>query len=129
MNGSRLLIIVAGLAGASAVLLAAASAHSEWQLSAEAQGWIGKGIRYQVWHALALLAVAALHRSGDSKQLTMAGVAFAIGIPLFSGGLYLAAFSGLRLFAWLTPLGGIAFVAGWLLLAWHGLRGRSTGTG
>jgi uncharacterized membrane protein YgdD (TMEM256/DUF423 family) len=126
MNGNRLLIAIAGLAGASAVLLAAASAHSEWQLSDQAQGWIGKGIRYQVWHALALLAVAALCRSADTRQLKLAGVAFAIGIPLFSGGLYLAAFTGLRLFTWLTPVGGIAFIAGWLLLSWHGFRRQDT---
>ena len=70
-----------------------------------------------------LLAVAALIR-GAAPALRLAGGAFLLGILLFSGSLYLLAFSGWRGFAWITPMGGMALLAGWGLLLWHGVRGR-----
>lgn len=74
--------------------------------------------RYQMYHALALLAVAwaAGRRSGAALQFS--GWCFVIGTLLFSGSLYTLALSGVRWLGAITPLGGLAFLLGWLALAW-----------
>ncbi len=83
------------------------------------------GVQYQAWHALALLAVGVLmQRAASSRLLAWAGVLFAVGIVLFSGSLYALALTGLRGLGAITPLGGVAFLAGWLVLAVAAWRGR-----
>lgn len=78
--------------------------------------------RYQMYHALALLAVAwAVGRWPDGWAAT-AGWCFVAGIAVFSGSLYALALSGVRVLGAITPLGGIAFMAGWALLAVTALR-------
>jgi uncharacterized membrane protein YgdD (TMEM256/DUF423 family) len=83
-------------------------------------------VQYQAWHALALLAVGLLMAKDPSgrrgRGLRAAAWLFAIGIVLFSGSQYLLALSGQRWLGAVTPLGGIAFLAGWLVLAWAALR-------
>ena len=74
------------------------------------------GVRYQLIHALALLATAALAGRVSERLLTAAGWLFTTGIVLFSGSLYVLAFSGIGVFGAITPLGGLAFLAGWLCL-------------
>jgi uncharacterized membrane protein YgdD (TMEM256/DUF423 family) len=82
------------------------------------------GTRYQMYHALALLAVAwAASRWPGSALPSAAGWLFLAGTLLFSGSLYVMALTGLRWMGAITPLGGVAFVAGWLCLllaAWRG---------
>ncbi|MBI2789101.1 MAG: DUF423 domain-containing protein [Elusimicrobia bacterium] len=68
------------------------------------------GVRYQVYHALALLLLASLR--GPSK----AAWCFTVGIALFSGSLYLLALTGVRKWGAVTPIGGVLFLAGWLIL-------------
>ena len=68
------------------------------------------GVRYQVYHALALLLLAAVR--GPSK----AGWCFAAGIVLFSGSLYILALTGVRKWGAVTPIGGVLFLIGWLIL-------------
>ncbi len=74
--------------------------------------------RYQMYHALALLAVAlaAGRRPGILPRIS--GICFAAGTLLFSGSLYILALSGVRWLGAITPLGGAAFLAGWLAFAW-----------
>ena len=117
--------LAAGAAnGLMAVAMGAFAAHGlKDRLPGEALGWIRTAVDYQMWHGLSLLAVAALIR-GAAPALRLAGGAFLLGILLFSGSLYLLAFSGWRGFAWITPMGGMALLAGWGLLLWHGVRGR-----
>lgn len=81
------------------------------------------GARYQMYHALALLAVGwvAAQRPGDA--VTAAGWLFVAGIVLFSGSLYLLALSGVGWLGAVTPLGGAAFLGGWASLAWAAWRG------
>ena len=80
------------------------------------------GVRYQMYHAFALLAVAwAVERWGGTTT-TLAGWAFVVGIALFSGSLYLLVLTGPRWLGAITPIGGVAFLAGWVLLAWSALR-------
>ncbi|HET7321773.1 MAG TPA: DUF423 domain-containing protein [Longimicrobiaceae bacterium] len=81
------------------------------------------GARYQMYHALALLAVAWALTRWPGSPAVWAGWLFVAGIVLFSGSLYLLAITGVRWLGAITPLGGLAFLAGWLLLAWSGWRG------
>jgi uncharacterized membrane protein YgdD (TMEM256/DUF423 family) len=73
--------------------------------------------RYQMYHALGLLAVAWAHHRGAAAA-PVAGWSFLLGIVLFSGSLYLLTLCGLRGMGAVTPLGGVAFLAGWAALAW-----------
>jgi uncharacterized membrane protein YgdD (TMEM256/DUF423 family) len=76
------------------------------------------GVRYHMYHALGLLAVAAAAGHWSGPWLTAAGWLFVFGIVIFSGSLYLLAMGGPRWLGAITPIGGLAFLIGWLLLAW-----------
>lgn len=80
------------------------------------------GVRYQLVHALALLAVAWAITRWPGRAALYAGVLFIAGIVLFSGSLYLLALSGERSLGAITPFGGVAFLAGWACLAWAASR-------
>jgi len=107
--------ILAGLAvGAGAY-----SAHGATKtLSVDAVRWISKAARYQMYHALALFAVAwALTEWGKrAKLLNASGWLFIAGTVLFSGSLYLMAFTGIDL-GYVTPAGGVAYMLAWIALA------------
>ncbi len=75
------------------------------------------GAQYHMAHALALFAVAYVAERWPSRTTALAGWAFAAGIVLFSGSLYLLAATGLDALGAITPLGGVAFLAGWAALA------------
>ena len=82
------------------------------------------GVRYHFYHAFGLIAVAlAVTQWPESSLPTVAGWLFLIGIILFSGSLYVLALSGIRWLGAITPLGGVAFIAGWICLALTALRG------
>lgn len=81
--------------------------------------------RYQMYHALALLIVGVLAAYLPARTVNWIGWLFIVGILLFSGSLYLMAFTGVRMLGAITPLGGVAFIAGWLLLAVAALRKAS----
>jgi len=80
------------------------------------------GARYQMYHALALLLVGLLLSRRPSSLLRAGGWLFIIGVVLFSGSLYALAFTRQRAFGAITPLGGAAFLAGWLCVAVGSLR-------
>ncbi len=85
-----------------------------------------KAVFYHFIHALGILLVALLARTGaisDSAE-ARAGWLFAIGILLFSGSLYALAISGTRILGAITPFGGVAFIAGWLVLAYAAFRAQ-----
>lgn len=77
------------------------------------------GIRYQMYHALALLLIAGLLSRPELPplSLTIAGYAFIIGTIIFSGSLYMLSLSGIKWLGAITPLGGVAFIVGWACLA------------
>jgi uncharacterized membrane protein YgdD (TMEM256/DUF423 family) len=116
---------IGAILAAVSVALGAFAAHGATKFMTEQQlGWVEKAARYNMYHALALFAVAwALTRwTSQTGLLNTAGWLFVAGIALFSGSLYVMALSSLRL-GYITPLGGIAFVLGWALLAiaaWKG---------
>jgi uncharacterized membrane protein YgdD (TMEM256/DUF423 family) len=76
------------------------------------------GARYQMYHSLALVAIAfATGQIGHARWISLAGWSFVTGIVLFSGSLYLLAITGIRTLGAITPVGGVAFLAGWVCLA------------
>jgi uncharacterized membrane protein YgdD (TMEM256/DUF423 family) len=75
------------------------------------------GVRYQMYHALALILVGILALREETKAIAGAGWAFSLGILLFSGSLYALSLSGIKIFGVITPLGGLAFLLGWISLA------------
>ncbi|MBC7661531.1 MAG: DUF423 domain-containing protein [Chitinophagaceae bacterium] len=74
------------------------------------------GVRYQMYHALALLFVGFLASKMDSSLIKIAGWLFVAGIVLFSGSLYTLVFTGVRTWGAVTPIGGLAFIVAWLLV-------------
>jgi uncharacterized membrane protein YgdD (TMEM256/DUF423 family) len=105
-----------GSAGASAVLLGAFGAHALRDVLDAGQHELWHtAVDYHVWHALALALAAGL---GGGRSRGVAIVAFATGIVLFSGSLYALALGAPRWIGIVTPLGGVAFVVGWLALGW-----------
>lgn len=112
---SRSSAFAVALAGASAVLLGAFGAHALKSAidPSHAQIW-ETAVKYQFWHALALgLAVAGTTR-GNARRIAIS--AFAAGIVLFSGSLYLLALGAPDWVGIVTPFGGLAFVLGWIAL-------------
>ena len=106
--------LLAGAAGASAVLLGAFGAHAlRTVLDARSTGLWRTAVDYHVWHALALVLAVGLGR-GRSGRLAVR--AFASGIVLFSGSLYALALGAPRWVGIITPFGGLAFVCGWIAL-------------
>jgi uncharacterized membrane protein YgdD (TMEM256/DUF423 family) len=79
------------------------------------------GARYHMYHALGLLAVAWAATRWPGAGVTAAGWLFVAGTLLFSGSLYLLVLTGQRWLGAVTPLGGLAFLAGWVALAWSAL--------
>ncbi len=80
--------------------------------------------RYQMYHALALLAVAWASERWPGPAPALAGWLFVAGIVVFSGSLYLLSLTGQRWLGAITPLGGLAFLAGWAVLAWSAWQTR-----
>jgi uncharacterized membrane protein YgdD (TMEM256/DUF423 family) len=76
-------------------------------------------VRYQAYHALALIAVAILAERQSSPVIQAAGLAFALGTVFFSGSLYVLAITGARWLGAVTPIGGVLFLLGWLTLFWY----------
>jgi uncharacterized membrane protein YgdD (TMEM256/DUF423 family) len=111
-------IAIAALLGALTVGLGAFGAHGLKKiLDAGQLAVFETAVRYQFYHVLALLATGILYQTWPGPRLVWAGRLFLAGIPLFSGSLYLLCL--LPQYPWLgaiTPLGGTAFIAGWLLL-------------
>ena len=108
-----------------AVAAGAFGAHAlRSRLSAESLGIFETAARYQMYHALALLAVAWVTEKSPGRFEVWAGWLFAVGIMIFSGSLYLLAITGMRWLGAITPIGGVAFLAGWACLAVHALKSR-----
>lgn len=119
----RWVVVIAGLSGAIMVGMGAYASHSGG--GEVVRGWLSTGAQYGLWHSLALLGVAALGARGSSSRwLTLAAIAFAAGLVLFSGTLFVRALTDLDWVSTATPLGGICFIAGWLSLAAYGVTMR-----
>jgi len=126
-GANRLWLGAGAVNGLVSVAMGAFAAHSlKDRLPAEALDWVRTGSSYGMWHSLALIGVAILAVAQSGRALCLAGGAFLLGCILFSGSLYLLALTGIRGFAFITPIGGGAFLVGWAALAWHAIA-RSRG--
>lgn len=115
----RLFFGLGALMAGIAVAAGAYGAHGgENALGLEQARWIEKAARYQMYHGLALLAVAwaCSQWPGNIVFFQVSGGFFLFGIICFSGSLYLMAFTGTNL-GYMTPIGGVAFIIGWLVMA------------
>jgi uncharacterized membrane protein YgdD (TMEM256/DUF423 family) len=118
------LIALGALNAALAVGAGAFAAHGlRDRLDARALEVFETGARYQMYHAVAIILAGILATSPGSRGAQTAGWIFQAGIVLFTGSLYALALTGTKGLGAITPFGGLAFLAGWLWLAWTAWRG------
>ncbi|MGH8617780.1 MAG: DUF423 domain-containing protein [Burkholderiales bacterium] len=123
--GDRVFFVLGCLSAFLGVALGAFAAHGlKPHLAADLLAVFEVGVRYQMYHALALLAVAWACAQRPCRLAVVAGWLFVAGTVLFSGSLYALSLTGVRWLGAVTPVGGAAFLAGWLCLAWAAWRGR-----
>jgi uncharacterized membrane protein YgdD (TMEM256/DUF423 family) len=114
----RLFFSLGAASGALAVAAGAFGAHAlKARLAPDLLAIFDTAARYQMTHALALLATAWAASRWPGWRTRSAGWCFVAGTLVFSGSLYALALSGIRALGAITPLGGVLFIAGWLLLA------------
>jgi uncharacterized membrane protein YgdD (TMEM256/DUF423 family) len=117
--------ITAAVLGALAVALGAFGAHGLQRITTDETilHSYQTGVQYQVYHSLALLIAAAVSEKLTARYFHWAALCFTVGVLLFSGSLYLITYlkiqesSAVRIIGPVTPVGGLLFIAGWLLLA------------
>ncbi len=116
---------IGAIAGAIGVLLGAFGAHGlKSRVDADLLAVFETGVRYHMYHALALLAVGWAATRWPGTWVSTSGWLFLVGIVVFSGSLYLMTLTGARWLGAVTPLGGVAFISGWIALAVAALKGR-----
>ncbi|ELK48992.1 DUF423 domain-containing protein [Halobacillus sp. ACCC02827] len=115
----KIFLVLAIINGFLSVALGAFGAHGlEGKVSEKGLEQWGKAVDYQMFHTMALFVTALLMSKIQTGAMTGAGWFFFIGIILFSGSLYIYAPTGIKTFAMITPLGGLSFLIGWILLGY-----------
>jgi uncharacterized membrane protein YgdD (TMEM256/DUF423 family) len=116
---SRLFLLIGSVAAAVAVAAGAFGAHGlEGRVPPNRIDTFETGVTYHMYHALALLVVAWASSQFAAPSVAYAGYCFVAGILIFSGSLYLLVLTDTSWLGAITPIGGVAFIAGWLLLAY-----------
>ena len=124
----RFLFASGAIAALLGVVLGAFGAHAlRDRLTPDLLAVYETGVRYHFYHAFGLLAAAYAAARWPDGAATVAGWLFIAGIVLFSGSLYLLAVTNTRWLGAITPLGGVAFIAGWAALAWTAWSARTAG--
>ena len=119
----RVFFALGSVSGFLAVAFGAFGAHAlKGRLDADLLAVFEVGVRYQMYHALALLAVAWACTRWPGGALIAGGWLFVAGTIVFSGSLYALSLTGVRWLGAITPIGGLALLAGWACLAWGALR-------
>jgi UPF0382 membrane protein HI_1073 len=117
-------LFIAALSGFFCVALGAFAAHGlSHILDEKALAWIDTGLKYQIFHTLAVLVIA-LSLWHEAKFARLAMLAWSLGILLFSGSLYALAFGAGKFLVWITPIGGTLFLIGWLCLAYGSFKSK-----
>ena len=120
----RIFFVIGSVSGLIGVGLGAFAAHAlKARMDASLLATFEVGVRYQMYHALALLAVAWACTRWPGAAVTTSGWLFVLGTVLFSGSLYVLSLTGARWLGAVTPLGGAALLAGWACLAWGAWKG------
>ena len=124
---SRFMLIFAAISGFIYVALGAFGAHVlSKTLGVVEMGWVQTGLQYQAFHTLAIFGLAVAMQRRISIWFYWSSVFLALGTVLFSGSL---ALSHLRLWAFVTPVGGVSFLAGWVLMLIGAIRLKRKGVG
>jgi len=119
----RVFFVIGALSAFIGVATGAFGAHGlKSRISAEMLAVFEVGVRYQMYHAFALITAAWIQGKWPSSIVIAGGWLFVIGTILFSGSLYLLSVGGVRWIGAITPLGGLAFLAGWGCIAWGAWR-------
>jgi uncharacterized membrane protein YgdD (TMEM256/DUF423 family) len=112
---------------AVATVLGALGAHAlQGRLSPEQLHAYDTAVRYHFYHTLGLLAIGLTVRAGAAALARCSAIVIIVGIVLFSGSLYALCFGAPRVLGWLTPIGGVTLIVGWLLFAVAMLRSAAT---
>jgi uncharacterized membrane protein YgdD (TMEM256/DUF423 family) len=120
----RFFVLAGALFGFLGVALGAFGAHAlEARLEPRDLATFETAVRYQMYHALALVGVGWVLTRWPGAGAVLAGWAFVVGVLVFSGSLYLLVLTGARWWGAVTPFGGVALLVGWAALAWRVLRG------
>src|SRR6476661_4556450 len=128
-SGLKIWTVTAAVLGGLAVACGAFGAHSLKARFTADDPMLGNwetAARYQMYHALALLAVGLLAARTPSRFLTFAGLSMTLGTVIFSGCLYALVLTGERRLGAVVPLGGVLMIVGWVLLAISGFRSPRT---
>ena len=119
----RAFLMLAAFFGFTGVALGAFAAHGlKNRLTPEYLAIFHTGVLYQLIHALAIFGVAVLATQIQGRLVSYAGIAFTLGILLFSGSLYLLTLTGVSKLGIITPIGGLCFLIGWFILGWTAWR-------
>lgn len=123
-------LFIAGLSGFLCVAIGAFAAHGLSKvLEPKELAWIETGVKYQMFHTIAILAIGILQLCREplvaNKIVNLAAVTWVYGILLFSGSLYALALGAGKFLVWVTPIGGTLFLIGWLCLAYGGFKSKS----
>ena len=123
-------LLIAGLSGFLCVAIGAFAAHGLSKvLEPKELVWIETGVKYQMFHTIAILAIGILQLCRESlvvnKMANVAAGTWAYGILLFSGSLYALALGAGKFLVWVTPIGGTLFLIGWICLAYGGFKSKS----
>lgn len=122
---NRQWIVLGSLSACLAVAAGAFGAHAlKGSFGPEALVTWETAARYQMYHALAMLAVGLAAQALRTTSLRVAGLLFLVGTLVFSGSLYALVLTGERWLGAITPIGGLALMAGWLAFGWAVIRGR-----
>jgi uncharacterized membrane protein YgdD (TMEM256/DUF423 family) len=117
---NKLLIQSGAIFGALSVAFGAFGAHALKEMLTASNHFetYETAVRYQFYHALALILLGILTKDFPSKFTKYAGNAFLVGIIIFSGSLYAICFTGIKMFGAIAPIGGLSLIIGWVLLFW-----------
>lgn len=125
-GGARMILIGGALLAAAGVALGAFGAHALREtLGPQRLGSWNTAVQYQMWHAVALVALAAV----PVPRLGLPAALLAAGTVLFSGSLYAMALTGARWLGPVTPLGGLLMISGWITVVWRCVGGTMRGGG
>ena len=120
-------LFIAALSGFLCVMIGAFAAHGLSKvLEPKELAWIETGVKYQMFHTLAIMGIGIAQLCRESlvanKMANVAAGSWVLGVLLFSGSLYALALGAGKFLVWVTPIGGILFLIGWLCLAYGSLK-------
>ena len=121
---SKTIILTGAVFMALAVILGAFGAHAlKEKLASDMMQVYKTGVEYHFYHALGLILIGIISMNISSGLINWSAILITIGIVLFSGSLYVLAITGIKWLGAITPIGGISFIAGWILLILAVLKG------